>query len=634
MKSITMKSWLFVYIFVILFLISTAHVYEVWALSTTDVTLEPDLPSPQPVGTTITWTVTYSGIDPVDYRLSIRFVDDAPDEPLRVMYDFRSNNVFEWTTIEDGDYIIEATVRNLDTGDIIVQLEDYIIMSRVSNRSIVTLTDHPLIALYSTPHPYTEEGYQMLVLFVKQGTLSFTNVKPCRPNHSVNFYIAGMQPESAYLVQHVILDENWNFVELGPQRVCQTGSLPGDIEFPEMTVLDPPDIQSSLLEKVLLLAWKGSEEGGLAINLVGEVIWYNLGGSLQNPVAGGTFLMKAPDGELREVDLAGNIVRETTVPRVREQLIDMGYPQDDVIGPWLKSFHHEARRLPNGYTVLLGKGEKIYYGVQGAEPDEPIDILGDYIFVLDENWQLVWAWDSFDEVNGFGEYINRTAVLDEKKSPGTLINPLTEEPFETMNDWMHSNSVSYSPVDGNLIVSVRHHDWVVKVDYQDGAGGGHVIWRLGPEGDFAIVSGDPWPWFSHTHDAKYVSENQIIVYDNGNTRHVDQPVAHSRGQAYAIDEVNMVAILTLNADLGDYSRAVGSAQQLMNGNFHFNSGALGAKPDDYSTSDEVLPHNGRKTYSIKIGDKVYRSFRMRNLYMPPSGKVSLEKINQLLSLFE
>ena len=52
------------------------------------------------------------------------------------------------------------------------------------------------------------------------------------------------------------------------------------------------------------------------------------------------------------------------------------------------------------------------------------------------------------------------------------------------NDWTHGNSVSLT-YDGNLIYSARHQDLVYKIAYANGAGDGHVIWKLGKDGDFA-----------------------------------------------------------------------------------------------------------------------------------------------------
>ena len=62
-------------------------------------------------------------------------------------------------------------------------------------------------------------------------------------------------------------------------------------------------------------------------------------------------------------------------------------------------------------------------------------------------------------------------------------------------DWTHTNAVLYSPDDGNILVSMRHQNWVVKVDYEDGKGSGAVIWRLGEGGDFTLKNGvDPTDW--------------------------------------------------------------------------------------------------------------------------------------------
>ena len=37
-------------------------------------------------------------------------------------------------------------------------------------------------------------------------------------------------------------------------------------------------------------------------------------------------------------------------------------------------------------------------------------------------------------------------------------------------DWTHTNAVVYSKDDGNIIVSSRHQNWILKVDYADGMG--------------------------------------------------------------------------------------------------------------------------------------------------------------------
>jgi hypothetical protein len=155
-------------------------------------------------------------------------------------------------------------------------------------------------------------------------------------------------------------------------------------------------------------------------------------------------------------------------------------------------------------------------------------------------------------------------------------------------------------------------DWVIKIDYANGAGDGHVIWRLGQGGDFTVNSTDPNPWFSHQHTPHYIDDHTLILFDNGNTLHASDPAANSRGQVWTLDEEAMTATLVLNADMGNYSDRVGSAQRLSNGNYSFTSGAIGAPPF-VGQSIEVLP-DGSKSYVLQVGRGLYRSYRTRTLY--------------------
>src|SRR5262249_24845970 len=142
---------------------------------------------------------------------------------------------------------------------------------------------------------------------------------------------------------------------------------------------------------------------------------------------------------------------------------------------------------------------------------------------------------------------------------------------EGPSDFTHANSISWSPEDGDLVVSLRSQDWAVKINYDSGAGDGHVLWRLGQAGDFAINSPAPSPCFSHQHDVPYINDNALLVFDDGNTRRLTDPTADSRGQELVLNEQTMQATLVVNADLGNYSSALGAAQMLPNGNLDFTS---------------------------------------------------------------
>jgi hypothetical protein len=251
--------------------------------------------------------------------------------------------------------------------------------------------------------------------------------------------------------------------------------------------------------------------------------------------------------------------------------------------------------------------------------------------------EVVWFWDPFEHLD-----ITVPAIFDNKCSnPGSRgcvgFNPA----FTQGNDWLHANSVKYSPYDGNLILSARHQDSVIKVNYADGQGDGRVVWKLG-NGPIRGIGGTPlptfqvftnntkgthdlgYPYFSHQHDAqiqfggqKFGNFRILTVYDNGNTRRANfNPGARSRCQVFAINEDTLVANLNRNADLGVYSSSVGSAQFLDNGNTVCHSGNTSGLPQDaYTTESDT---NASQVHTLASPVNNYRAFRMRDMYTPPN----------------
>ena len=151
------------------------------------------------------------------------------------------------------------------------------------------------------------------------------------------------------------------------------------------------------------------------------------------------------------------------------------------------------------------------------------------------------------------------------------------------------------------------------------------MWKLGYEGDFEPADGPQGPefWFSGQHQPMLYAQKELVIYDNSNIRNeppVD-PVAHSRGQVYLLDEDTMIADLIVDADLGVYASFLGSAQKLANGNYHFLSGGIGGGvviggfPAGSSQSTEVGP-DGSINYTLQSIAATYRSFRMKSMYQP------------------
>ncbi len=565
------------------------------------VDLAPSIASPAPLGTVVTWTATVSGADPgtLNYRFRTRLSGTA----FRTVVDYGPNSTLDWASIDqEGTYQVEVSVRNKATGQIVNNTATFELQSLVpGNAPVVTPTANPLVFIYSLPA--CSAGGRVRVQFQSANGIVNTPYKACTPGHSTNFYLAGLLGDSQYTAQHTI-DTGTEFVP-GPQVSFQTGDVP--MQMPPVSVLGPsvPVVQGILLQSLFYQT--------VATDLNGNILWYYPGDItfLTRAQNGGTFLGLAEDGTkdpsqqfFREFDLAGITRAETNAARVNEQLAAMGMHS-------INAFHHEARKLPDGKYLVLAGQERILNDVQGPGA---VNVAGDMILVLDPNLHVVWAWDAFDHLDP-----HRTAVLNETcKYPAAL----SCSPFylsQTINDWLHGNSLQLTP-DGNILFSMRHQDWIIKIDYENGVGTGNVLWRLGNGGDFQIQSSDPAPWFSHQHDANFERDNLTMsVFDDGNTRAANDPSAHSRGQVLHIDEQNRTATLSLNADLGTYSYALGSAQRLANGHYSFNSGAI---LDPAGTGQNVaqsveVDNAGSVVYGIQFGTLEYRTFRMRDLYTEP-----------------
>ncbi len=573
------------------------------ALGSVSVQLTASAAGSAPVGSTITWTAAATDTADPNASFTYQFSLGSSAGQMQIRRDFSPVNNYPWTPYDtEGNYTVQV-VANSSSGGSGTAVEYYTVTSRVTGgSSVVSPTNHPLVALYSMPP--CPAGEMARVRFQAPGDNSWqaTSFKSCDGATSLNFYVGGMRASTTYTLQQDVYRGPIDTV--GAPMSFTTGAIPAGTPIDNYFVAQAATAPNNSAYDVVLTAPNGAP--GFATDTQGRIIWYlvpgnHIAGTIMRPVPGGTFLGIFNDlnnnnieGNLiREYDLAGNVIRETNAGVISRQLLAMGKDR-------VNAFSHEAFRFPNGDTGVIATVERV--ADQGAGP---VDVLGDMAIVLDSNLQVKWTWNEFDHLD-----LMRHATENETcTKPGVGCGPVLNPAYSVANDWTHSNSLAPT-LDGNLIISVRHQDWVIKINYQDGLGDGSILWKLGVDGDFKANSSDSYPFFSHEHDAEFEPNGLMSVYDNGNTR-IDRQGGNSRGQAWQIDEKTMTATPVVNVDLGVQSLATGSAQLLSNGNFHFYDGFINGNSSrsvEYTTSgalqfEQDLPSNNG-----------YRSFRMKSLY--------------------
>jgi hypothetical protein len=563
------------------------------------------------VGERVIWTATATdcGTTPV-YQFSAA----PPGGAFRVVRDFSPTNTFAWAPMQEGTFDIKVTIKEgYQASETTSAVVADAVASRVSgSEAVVTSTLNPLVALYSVPPSSAATVFVQFAVAGDHPAWRNTDARAVVPGNSTNILVAGMLPNTTYQMRHVFSDGTGS-----APLLFTTGAIPSTLTFPALTVQQPSGPGSDLDQDMVFHSLAGVSLNGnrvpdpYATDLAGRVVWYydtqvsGLGitnmiwGSLE---PGGTVLGMGSDGfsvrrnrnVLREIDLAGNPVWETNLAAVNAQLAARGF--ETIYG-----FSHEIYRLPNGDAAVLAYTQQVV-DVNGV----PTDYMGDLVVVLDPDFRVTWAWDAFDHLD-----VHRgptlPAVADAAENPPAVV------PNPKAIDWVHTNAVSLSPADGNLVLSLKNQDWVIKIDYRKGAGDGHVIWRLGQDGGFALTGAGPDAWFTHQHNAHYIDDHTLILLDNGNTRRMTDPNAHTRGQVWTLDEQAMTATPVLNADLGNYSYRLGAAQRLSNGNYSFTSGSQGQLPNEFGETIEVRP-DGTKAYVLKLAGDEYRSYRLRTLY--------------------
>lgn len=437
----------------------------------------------------------------------------------------------------------------------------------------------------------------------------------------VTILVAGMKMNTEYHMRaNVVFADGTKFDDI--DHTFTTGTVPA-ANLPGITVNTTAGAKpQGGVELLDLLGVNEASMNGVVTDLQGNVIW------TFNPVVppGGGFsplkmlpnghfivgISSQPDGllsSIEEFDLAGNVIWSLTGDQLNTKLAAATCTgcNIDVVG-----MHHDLAVLPNGHIIVI-VAKKIN---EPALADEPASLVtGDLLVDLDQNRNPVWIWNSFDHLD------------------------LNHHPLG-YPDWTHTNSVVYSPDDKDLIISMRNQDWVMKIDYNDGAGTGNVLWRLGYQGDFTLMNGsDPADWFYGQHDANVITPNSsgvfsLTLFDDGNSRVLNTnndassvcglltaPPCTSHAPIYQIDETAKTAKLTFLDDAApEFALFGGSSRVLTNGDVEFDICGLTTNGtqslNNQSHIIEVTQTSPpQPVWDMRLtGNYAYRAFRIPSLY--------------------
>jgi hypothetical protein len=153
------------------------------------------------------------------------------------------------------------------------------------------------------------------------------------------------------------------------------------------------------------------------------------------------------------------------------------------------SIHHDAERLSDGHTMILGSEERR----APAVCENPI--LDDYFRELDPRGNVLWEWFTSDHIDEF-DYPEGTRELMRRME----------------GDLFHNNTVTVLPGNalgtrdrrfrkGNILGSQRHLGLVYIVDRETG----DVVWQWGTSPGQLVGQ----------HHPTMLHNGNILIYDNG-----------------------------------------------------------------------------------------------------------------------
>ncbi len=353
-----------------------------------------------------------------------------------------------------------------------------------------------------------------------------TTITVTRNRQMATVSLLGLKPRTAYRV----VVEAWKGSEheLSPEHIVATGAVPSPIRQARLDLLNGVRPTSGYILAPMVTP---ASSYLVIFDNTGRLVWYRDFGQVpiveakQQPNGNYTVFLGATrgwdkvPGEFQEVDRSGTLIRKWKAPD--------GYYTDS---------HELQVRVENGQTVAYFFGYNFHSadGLPGYNPGD--SIAGHQLFRVTDAGEVKIVQDAWQEFS---------------------VDEMLEPPMPS-GDFDHPNALHFDK-DGNYLISYRVLGTVVKVDKTTGK----VIWRLGGlKSDFTFVN-DPEGGFSAQHDAQFLDNGDVLLFDNG-WRHNPQ---FSRAVEYRLDEAAKTATLvwSYSHDPATFTPYTGSVQRMADG---------------------------------------------------------------------
>lgn len=243
--------------------------------------------------------------------------------------------------------------------------------------------------------------------------------------------------------------------------------------------------------------------------------------------------------------------------------------------------HDIVLLAPNHYIVVAAYEKGVGNIPDSLKPDPFVKVAAPIIQEV-RNDSVLWQWDGtkYPELYISGDLYNKYYDVAKTK------------------DYLHINSCSVDSVDGNLIVSFRSANMIVKINRKNG----NIMWKLGGRNtDFALKENEK---FLRQHHARFIgTSHKLLMIDNGDST-LRQA---SRVLEFGLDEQNK-KVTTFKAWTipEPYSQYMGSVS------LHANNYFIGGGSAKYVLLAD--PVTGKKLFEMETSHPSYRAYWVKDIY--------------------